>query len=79
LTLGTASFPSPGVIGERHHFFHVEVDVARREEPTEDGSVLEQRALITTLPLIQALDALRQGRIEDAKSELGLRRLAEFV
>lgn len=77
--LGPATFPTPGVIGERHHFFHVEVEPARRQTPSEDGSVLEQQALIAAVELAEALQAAGRGEIEDAKTELGLWRLAERI
>ncbi len=76
--LGRSTFPSPGVIGERHHYFHVEVDPQKRGTPTEDGSVLEQRAQIVSIPLDEAIDLTRRGVIEDAKTELALRRLEEL-
>ncbi len=76
-SLGHATFPSGGVIGERHHFFHVVVDPAKRGEPSEDGSVLERGALIVALPLDEALELVRSGEIEDGKTEIGLKRLAE--
>lgn len=76
--LGPATFPAAGIIGERHHFFQVEVDPERRRQPTEDGSVLEQGALIIAVPLAAALAQARAGELEDAKTELGLRRLADL-
>lgn len=76
--LGPSTFPAPGVIAERHFFFHVEVDPARRQTPTEDGSALEQHARFADLTLDEALAYCRAGRIEDAKTELALRRLAEI-
>ena len=76
--LGPSSFPAPGIIGERHFYFHVQVDPARRVEPGEDGSVLERNATILAVPLDEALDLARNGMIEDAKTELALRRLAEW-
>lgn len=76
--LGPSSFPAPGIIGERHFYFHVSVDPSRREAPSEDGSVLERNAAIIALPLDEALALVRQGMIEDAKTELGLRRLVEI-
>jgi ADP-ribose pyrophosphatase len=79
LPLGPSTFPSPGMIGERHFFFHVEVDPASRRPPPEDGSVLERRAKIVDVPLEEALAACRRGEVEDAKTELGLRRLAELA
>jgi ADP-ribose pyrophosphatase len=76
--LGPSTFPAPALIGERHFYFHVEVDPAARTTPTEDGSPLERDARIAALPLEQALNACRHGEIEDAKTELALRRLAEI-
>jgi ADP-ribose pyrophosphatase len=77
LPLGPSGFPAPGVIGERHFFFHVEIDPAQIHEPTEDGSPLERLAHLVAVPLDEALALTRRGEIEDEKTELGLRRLAE--
>lgn len=76
--LGRATFPAPGIIGERHFFFHVEVSPDKRGNPPEDGSVLEQQAAIVSMPLREALALVREGSIEDEKTELGLRRLVEI-
>ena len=78
LDLGPATFPSAGVVGERHHFFAVEVDPAERGTPSEDGSALEADAIIVSLSLREALAEVRRGAIEDGKTEIGLRRLAEL-
>jgi len=75
--LGGWTFPSPGIIGERHVFFEVEVDPASRDIPSEDGSPLERGAAILALPVGEALEHCRRGSIPDAKTELALRRLAE--
>jgi ADP-ribose pyrophosphatase len=40
--------------------------------------VLEQDALVASIPLTEALELLRRGGIEDAKTEIALRRLAEL-
>ncbi len=77
--LGPPTYPAPGVIAERHFFFHVEVEPGERGEPSLDGSALEAEASVACVPLSQALAACRAGRIEDAKTELGLRRLAEHL
>jgi ADP-ribose pyrophosphatase len=76
--LGAWTFPTPGIIGERHLFFHVEVDPRARTTPTEDGSALERAAAIIALPLSEAIEHCRRGAIPDAKTELALRRLAEL-
>jgi ADP-ribose pyrophosphatase len=67
------------MIGERHFFFHVEVDPGARAAPPEDGSVLEQQAALVDIPLDDALAACRAGDVEDAKTELALRRLVEHL
>ena len=76
--LGPSSFPAPGVIGERHFYFHVLVDPTVRGLPPEDGSVLERGAAIVAISLEEALALVRAGLLEDAKTELGLRRFAEM-
>jgi ADP-ribose pyrophosphatase len=76
--LGPSSFPAPSMIGERHFFFHVEVDPRALAVPTEDGSPLEEGAIVVAVPLDEALDLCRRGVIEDEKTELALRRLAEI-
>ncbi|MDX2051515.1 MAG: NUDIX domain-containing protein [Polyangiaceae bacterium] len=75
--LGRSSFPAPGVIGERHFFFEVEVAPSSRQVPGLDGSVLEQHGRVGVFEVEAALLACREGRLEDAKTELGLRRLKE--
>jgi ADP-ribose pyrophosphatase len=77
--LGSWTFPSPGIIGERHVPFAVEVDPASRTAPTEDGSALERSAAVLALPLEEAIEHCRRGSIRDAKTELLLRRLAEAL
>lgn len=75
--LGKSVVPVPGMIGERHFFFSVEVDPSRRGSPSLDGSALEQLGAIVDVPLRDALAACETGEIEDAKTELALRRLSE--
>jgi len=77
VALGPWTFPAPGMIGERQVFFAVAVEPASRGTPTEDGSALERHAAIVTLPVEVALAHCRRGELRDAKTELGLRRLAE--
>ncbi|MEZ4370666.1 MAG: NUDIX domain-containing protein [Polyangiaceae bacterium] len=76
--LGPACFPTPAVIAERLYFFHVVVRPDEQGQPTLDGSPLEAHAAIVPVRLTTALEACRDGLIEDAKTELGLRRLAEL-
>jgi ADP-ribose pyrophosphatase len=77
--LGPSAFPAPGVIGERHFFFHVEIDPSGLGVPTEDGSALERHARVVAVDLAHAIELTRTGAIEDEKTELALRRLAEIV
>jgi ADP-ribose pyrophosphatase len=77
--LGEWTFPAPGMVGERHIFFSVDVNQAARAVPTEDGSALERGAAILALPVEEALEHCRSGAIRDGKTELGLRRLLERV
>ncbi len=77
--LGEWTFPAPGIIGERHLFFSTKVDPEARREPTEDGSALERAASVLALPVADALRHCRAGHLRDAKTELGLRRLAEAL
>jgi len=77
LPLGHSTFPAPGFVAERHFFFEVRVDPAARPEPALDGSPLERFGSVIALPLHAALDLCRTGAIEDAKTELALRRLLE--
>jgi ADP-ribose pyrophosphatase len=76
--LGPPTLPSPGVISERHFFVAIRVRPEARGEPSLDGSALERFGEVIAMPLRRALAACRAGQIEDAKTELGLRRLAEI-
>jgi ADP-ribose pyrophosphatase len=77
--LGPSAFPAPGMIGERHFYFHVEVDPAARGTPSEDGSPLERHAAIFSAPLDELVGVARAGGLEDAKTELALRRLQDVL
>jgi ADP-ribose pyrophosphatase len=77
--LGPWAYPAPGMIGERHVFFHVEVDPGALGTPGEDGSPLERCARVIAIPLKEALAHARAGRLRDSKTELALRRLAELA
>jgi len=77
--LGPPAFPAPALIGELHYFYHVEVDPALRATPGGDGSALEEAATIAVVTLEDLLAACRRGDVPDAKTELGLRRLADIL
>lgn len=77
--LGAPVLPAAGFIAERHFFVSVAVDPTERGEPSLDGSALERFGRVVALPLAQGLALCESGRIEDAKTELGLRRLADAL
>lgn len=79
LRLGPSVFPCPGVLAERQYFFTVEVEPARREAPSLDGSVLESVGELIQVPLAELLRAIRDGRLPDSKTELALRRFADWA
>lgn len=75
--LGPPTYPAPALLPERHYFFSVRVDPALREPAALDGSALEAAGELAAVPLEALLAAARAGRLGDAKTELGVRRLAE--
>lgn len=75
--LGPPVYLTPGVIAEKVHVFFAEVDSAAAAVPTMDGSPVEERAKIEWVALREALAACRDGRVEDVKTEVAIRRLAE--
>lgn len=76
-SLGPNTFPAPGMIGEQHIYFEVEVDPTSRVDPTLDGSALEHGGAVVALPLEAALELCMNGQLQDGKSELALRRLRD--
>ena len=77
--LGAWGYPAPGFVGEKHFFFHCQVDPSTIKPPLGDGSPLEEGALIERVPLKDALAACASGVIRDEKTELALRRLADVM
>jgi ADP-ribose pyrophosphatase len=79
VALGPSTLPAAGFIAERHFFVSVEVRPEARGEPSLDGSALERFGRVLALPLARALELCQSGQIQDAKTELGLRRLADTM
>lgn len=79
--LGPPVYPSPGLCPEKLHFYAAAVDPAAvaTETPEGDGSAMEEGARQTFVPLPEALERCRSGAIQDGKTELLLRRLAEHL
>jgi ADP-ribose pyrophosphatase len=79
--LGGAFFALPGIVSEKLHLLAVEVPGPQGERryaaPHEgDGSPLEEGAVLEWRELGSAIAACERGEIEDAKTEIALRRLA---
>lgn len=82
--LGGPFFMLPGVASEKIHLFAAEVTrpalPARYPSPgLTDGAPLEEGAEIVWRTLDEALGACIAGEIEDAKTELALRRLKDLL
>lgn len=79
--LGGPFFALPGIVSEKIHLLAGEVErgpeIGPHPAPHEgDGSPLEEGAVLEWRELGAALAACDAGEIEDAKTELALRRLA---
>jgi ADP-ribose pyrophosphatase len=79
--LGGPFFPLPGIVSEKIHLLAAEVPrpavEGRHPAPREgDGSPLEEGAVLEWRELGAAIAACERGEIEDAKTEIALRRLA---
>lgn len=71
-------FPSPGAMAEKFWLTAAEVaDPAAQEAVEGDGSPMEEGGSIRWMRIDEAIAACVRGEIEDAKTELALRRLAE--
>ena len=76
--LGPAVYPTPGMCAELFHFVCCEVAAdARAYAVAGDGSPFEEGARVEWAPLEDALARCGRGEIQDMKTEVGLRRLAE--
>jgi ADP-ribose pyrophosphatase len=74
--LGQGSFPSPGAMSEKYIFCSVEIPEAPPPRPPAgDGSPYEEGATTFWMDLDEAIAACEAGEIEDAKTEIALRRL----
>lgn len=78
--LGTPVFFSPGAMAEKVWLTAVEIADPDAQEPlVGDGSAMEEGARTRWMAIDEALAACAAGTIEDAKTELGLRRLADYL
>jgi ADP-ribose pyrophosphatase len=79
VVLGAGGYPSPGCLVEKLYFTAVEVDPAVQQPLSGDGSPMEEGARTRWLPLDRAIDACVEGSLFDLKTELGLRRLRDYL
>ena len=77
--LGAPFFVAPGILSEK--IFLTAVDVGRRPQgpPHGDGSPLEENGRTTWVDLDAAIGRCTSGEVEDAKTEIGLRRLKDRI
>lgn len=76
--LGPPVLLSPGLCAEKVHFLAAEVDLDAARPPEPEGPV-EEAGSALVMPIAEALAALETGAIDDAKTEIGLRRLAALL
>lgn len=77
--LGGRTLPAAGIIAEYNYFFHVRIDPGAVEDAPGDDTPLEEGGAVIALPVAVALDLCRRGAFPDAKTEIGVRRLAELA
>ncbi len=77
IDLGAGILPTPGPFPEKIYLKAVEVDPADQGLPTTDGSPMEEGARMKWFELGTAIHMCVNGEIEDAKTEIALRRLAQ--
>ncbi len=76
--LGAGTFPTPGALPEKFWLTAVEIaDPAAQRPLAGDGSPMEEGATTRWMRLEEAIEACVKGEIEDAKTEITLRRLAD--
>lgn len=73
--LGAGFFVAPGILSEKIYLTQVEVTQKSQRELQGDGSPLEEGARTRWLAIEEGLSMCRDGRMVDAKSELGWTRL----
>lgn len=77
--LGAGGYPSPGSMVEKFYFTAVAVEPATQTALPGDGSPMEEGARTRWLGLDDAIAACVRGDIADVKTELGLRRLRDYL
>ena len=75
--LGAPFFVAPGILSEKIYLTAVDVTGEAPHEPEGDGSPLEEGATCRWWKAKDLLRACLQGEIQDAKTEVAVRRLLE--
>jgi ADP-ribose pyrophosphatase len=75
--LGPPFFVAPGILSEKIFLAAVDVTGVEGAEPQGDGSPLEEGGTLRWWSSAALREALRSGEIQDAKTELALRRFLE--
>lgn len=79
ISLGAGTFSAPGFGMEKLHYRAARVNPAKGSEPEGDGHPLEEVGDFQFRELSEAISWCRSGEIEDAKTEIGLCRLAHYL
>jgi len=75
--LGPAFLPCPGISAERISLYAIEVDPNKQKTPTEDGGALERYGEAVAFNLKTIKNAITNGEIIDAKTEIAVRRFED--
>lgn len=78
-SLGASFFPSPGITPEKVYLAACHTNLHDRHEAEGDGSVMEEGASVEIYELAEAIAMCRNGKIQDAKTEIALLRLADTL
>lgn len=79
--LGAGAYPSPGITDEHTAFLEAEIEELPDEgaEVSGDGSGMEHGTRAVVMELDEAIARCVDGRIQDMKTEIGLRRLRDLL
>lgn len=77
--IGGGVFSSPGSGKEKIHFRAVRVNPGKQEIPGGDGHPLEEVGKLVFIEIRDLLTECQTGEIEDSKTEIGARRLADHL
>ncbi len=76
--LGAPFFVAPGILSEKIFLSHVEVTGRPEVSPEGDGSPLEEGSTLRWRSKEALFEAIARGELQDAKTELALRRFADL-